>query len=94
MDPGCRELQGLCNSAEAYQLDVAEAGIRITGLTPHGLFNGVQTLLQLLPASAGSEDVQLDCLLVRASVRAASCSVSVHATTVRAGMHIRLGCDR
>jgi hexosaminidase len=32
---------------EAYQLDVTENGVVLTANTPHGLFNGVQTLLQL-----------------------------------------------
>lgn len=32
---------------EAYQLDVTENGVVLTANTPHGLFNGLQTLLQL-----------------------------------------------
>jgi hexosaminidase len=36
--------------AEGYTLAVRPEGIRIGAATPHGLFNGVQTLRQLLPA--------------------------------------------
>ncbi|MDR1186051.1 MAG: beta-N-acetylhexosaminidase, partial [Bifidobacteriaceae bacterium] len=35
---------------EAYVLDVAASGVTIVGGSAHGLFNGVQTLRQLLPA--------------------------------------------
>ena len=35
---------------EAYRLRVAPNGVRIEGATAAGLFYGVQTLLQLLPA--------------------------------------------
>ncbi|MEW2445854.1 beta-N-acetylhexosaminidase [Micromonospora marina] len=35
---------------EGYRLDVTATGVRITALTPAGLFHGAQTLRQLLPA--------------------------------------------
>ncbi|MBO0867619.1 MAG: family 20 glycosylhydrolase, partial [Micromonosporaceae bacterium] len=40
--------------AEGYQLDVSASGVRLEAPTQHGLFNGVQTLLQLLPAAIAS----------------------------------------
>ncbi|WP_431948367.1 beta-N-acetylhexosaminidase [Micromonospora marina] len=36
---------------EGYRLDVTATGVRITALTPAGLFHGAQTLRQLLPAA-------------------------------------------
>ena len=38
---------------EGYQLDVSPAGIRIIAHTAHGLFNGLQTLDQLVAQSGG-----------------------------------------
>jgi len=49
---------GPAPGAEAYQLDVAPNGVRLTAASPHGLFNGVQTIRQLLPASIDSPTVQ------------------------------------
>jgi hexosaminidase len=43
---------------EGYRLEVARAGIRLTGSTPEGLFRGIQTILQLLPARIESASVQ------------------------------------
>ncbi|WP_405430196.1 beta-N-acetylhexosaminidase [Micromonospora sp. NBC_00617] len=40
--------------AEGYRLDVAGAGVRLVAGTPTGLFYGVQTLRQLLPAAVES----------------------------------------
>ncbi|WP_283148314.1 family 20 glycosylhydrolase [Silvimonas soli] len=40
------------NSDEAYELEVTAAGISITGVTAHGVFNGIQSLRQLLPVAA------------------------------------------
>ena len=42
---------------EGYQLNVAPKGITISANEPAGLFYGVQTLLQLLPASIESETI-------------------------------------
>lgn len=41
---------------EAYALNVTEAGVRLTASTDAGLFNGVQTLRQLFPASLEKAD--------------------------------------
>jgi hexosaminidase len=43
---------------EGYQLAVTSGGITITAPTTHGLFNGVQSLRQLFPASIESALVQ------------------------------------
>lgn len=40
--------------AEAYRLEIAQAGVRLAGGDPAGLFHGVQTLRQLLPAEIHS----------------------------------------
>jgi hexosaminidase len=40
--------------AEGYVLDATRHGVTLTAETAHGLFNGVQTLRQLLPASIES----------------------------------------
>ncbi|SMC29753.1 hexosaminidase [Andreprevotia lacus DSM 23236] len=37
---------------EAYELDIGAAGIVITGASAHGVFNGIQSLRQLLPVDA------------------------------------------
>ncbi|WP_414685526.1 beta-N-acetylhexosaminidase [Micromonospora robiginosa] len=39
---------------EGYRLDVTATGVRITAVTPAGLFHGTQTLRQLLPAAIES----------------------------------------
>ncbi|WP_433311756.1 beta-N-acetylhexosaminidase [Micromonospora sp. CA-269861] len=39
---------------EGYRLDIATDGVRVTAPTPAGLFHGVQTLRQLLPAAIES----------------------------------------
>lgn len=44
--------------AEGYQLDVTAALITIRAQTPAGLFHGVQTLRQLLPAAVEARTVQ------------------------------------
>lgn len=43
---------------EGYQLDVARSGVTIRANTPAGLFAGVQTLRQLLPADIEADRVQ------------------------------------
>lgn len=44
--------------AEGYRLDSGRSGITITAAKPAGLFHGVQTLRQLLPASVEKDSVQ------------------------------------
>ncbi len=39
---------------EAYRLDVAPRGVRLTAAAPAGLYRGLHTLLQLLPAKGGT----------------------------------------
>lgn len=51
-------LSGAPAGAEAYQLDVTAASIVVRGNSAAGLFNGVQTLRQLLPYAADSQTVQ------------------------------------
>jgi hexosaminidase len=43
---------------EGYQLDVSSEQVSLTAITQHGLFNGVQTIKQLLPAWIASPTVQ------------------------------------
>lgn len=51
---------------EAYELEVAEDSIVIRAIENHGLFNGVQTLIQLLPATATLDALSLPCVKARA----------------------------
>lgn len=66
-EPGSVEaLAGLPHADEGYELTVTEAGVAVSALAPHGLFNGVVSLLQLLPAAAPLDaHIALDCLHVR-----------------------------
>jgi hexosaminidase len=43
---------------EGYQLDTTTSGVTLEALTPHGLYNGIQTIRQLLPAWITSPSVQ------------------------------------
>lgn len=61
-------LESLADTAvpsEAYELEIAENGIVIRALENHGLFNGVQTLIQLLPATALLDALSLQCVKAR-----------------------------
>ncbi|GAB7129430.1 family 20 glycosylhydrolase [Silvimonas sp. JCM 19000] len=50
---GSVEVKGHTGAAEeAYRLEVTSAGISITGASAAGVFNGIQSLRQLLPVSA------------------------------------------
>ncbi|GAA5189783.1 family 20 glycosylhydrolase [Rugosimonospora acidiphila] len=46
------------NSGEGYQLDVTTDGVQLSAKTTHGLFDGVQTIRQLLPAQIASPTTQ------------------------------------
>ena len=50
--------------SEAYELEVAEDSV-IRAIENHGLFNGVQTLIQLLPATATLDALSLQCVKAR-----------------------------
>jgi hexosaminidase len=54
-DPG--GLQG-DPDGEGYRLDTTTGGVTLEAITPHGLYNGVQTIRQLLPAWITSSSVQ------------------------------------
>src|SRR5215469_17132194 len=54
-DPGT--LQG-DPDGEGYQLGVTTAGVTLEAITTHGLYNGIQTIRQLLPAWVTSSSVQ------------------------------------
>jgi hexosaminidase len=43
---------------EGYQLDTTASGVTLEAITPHGLYNGIQTIRQLLPAWITSSSVQ------------------------------------
>jgi hexosaminidase len=43
---------------EGYALDTTTSGLTLEAITPHGLYNGVQTIRQLLPAWINSSSVQ------------------------------------
>ena len=43
---------------EGYQLDTTAGGVTLEAITTHGLYNGVQTIRQLLPAWITSSSVQ------------------------------------
>ena len=66
-EPGSVDaLAGLPHADEGYELTVSESGVAVAALASHGLFNGVASLLQLLPATAPLDGhIVLDCLHVR-----------------------------
>ncbi len=51
----------LPHSSEAYELKIQPEGISVSALQAHGLFNGVQSLCQLLPATPPADEVLLEC---------------------------------
>jgi len=59
-------LANLAVPSEAYELEVTEFAINIRAMENHGLFNGVQTLIQLLPAAATLDAISLQCVKARA----------------------------
>jgi hexosaminidase len=46
------------HSGEGYQLDVTSTGVSLSAPTTHGLYDGVQTIRQLLPARIASPTVR------------------------------------
>ena len=45
------------SDGEGYRLTVTTAGVALDAATPHGLYNGIQTIRQLLPAWIASQSV-------------------------------------
>lgn len=43
---------------EGYLLDISDSEVALKANSPHGLFNGMQTLIQLLPAEIESDSIQ------------------------------------
>lgn len=62
-------LADLAVPSEAYELEVTDVAIVIRAMENHGLFNGVQTLMQLLPASATLDAISLQCVKITDSPR-------------------------
>lgn len=79
-EPGSvKALAGLRHASEGYELSAGEAGVAIRALQPHGLFNGVVSLLQLLPARVPLDsDIALDNLHVRSPVHPRGVAPPVH----------------
>ena len=48
----------IVNSKEGYVLEINRRGIEIKGFTPEGIFRGVQTLRQILPAAIEADTIQ------------------------------------
>lgn len=62
---GPHKLSELSVPSEAYELEITADAIVVRALECHGLFNGVQTLIQLLPANSSLDAISLRCLRVR-----------------------------
>ena len=54
-DPGTLQADP---DGEGYQLDTTTTGVTLEAITPHGLYNGIQTIRQLLPAWITSSTVR------------------------------------
>ena len=63
VEDGLESLSRLPNPREAYRLSITKNQILIQAQAAHGLFNGVQTLLQLLPPIP-AEEIRLESLQV------------------------------
>ncbi|BDA48591.1 beta-hexosaminidase [Coccomyxa sp. Obi] len=62
---GVPSIEGLPHVDEAYDLRITDMGIAIRANAAHGLFNGVISLLQLLPPCAPmNDDIKLECMEV------------------------------
>ena len=78
-------------AAEGYVLDAGPDGVHLAADTAHGLFNGVQTIRQLLPATIASRTTAtgpwtmpaVTSSTIRATTTAASCSTSPGTTRRR-----------
>lgn len=78
---GPHKLSELSVPGEAYELEVTPDGIVIRALECHGLFNGVQTLIQLLPATSSLDAISVQCMEVRQSCARPSSLLSVSVET-------------
>ena len=65
-------LANLTVPSEAYELEITDVAITIRAMESHGLFNGVQTLIQLLPAAATLDALTLQCVKARHLLRVSS----------------------
>ena len=72
---GPHNLSELSVPNEAYELEVTPDGIALRALECHGLFNGVQTLIQLLPAKSSLNAISLRCIRVRSHLASAAAEV-------------------
>ncbi len=63
-DPGTL---GADTHGEGYQLDVSTSGVSLKATTMHGLFNGVQTIRQMLPAWIASPSMRPGPWTIRAA---------------------------
>lgn len=60
---GVPSIEGLPHVHEAYDMRITDMGIAIRANGAHGLFNGVISLLQLLPPCAPmNDDIKLECM--------------------------------
>lgn len=58
------KLSELSVPSEAYELAITPDGVVIRAIECHGLFNGVQTLLQLFPTTPSLDAISLQCIRV------------------------------
>ena len=69
---GPHKLSELSVPNEAYELEVTPDGIAVRALECHGLFNGVQSLIQLLPAKSSLDAISLLCIRVNSHLDSAA----------------------
>lgn len=74
---GVPSLEGFPHVEEAYEMHISEEGVAIRAQRPHGLFNGVISLMQLLPPYAQmSDDIKLDCMKASTFMQPAAAATS------------------
>ena len=74
---GVPSLEGFPHVEEAYEMHISEEGVAIRAQRPHGLFNGVISLMQLLPPYAQmSDDIKLDCMKASTIMQPAAAATS------------------